>query len=388
MKFAHLADCHIGGWREDKLKELGILVFERTIDIIIERNVGFVLISGDLFDTALPSIDLIKETARILDKLRKKNISVYVIPGSHDYSASGKTMLDVLEKAGLVRNVVRFRDGKLKLTEDKTGVKITGLYGKKGGLEKEEYGSLEIEEGNGFKIFMFHTAITEFKPSGMDKMSSLDSNKLPGGFNYYAGGHVHYIFEKDFGNGKLVFPGALFPNNFKELEEFENGGFYIVDDKLELEYVKVNLKEVKSLKFDFSDKKVEDVERELRGIDDVKDKIVALRLEGILEGRVSEIKFKKIFDDLYEKGAFLVLRNTNKLKSREFEEVEIDGDVENVEERVIEEYIGKIKINLDEKKLIPELMKIFESGKEEGEKNVDFEDRLFKNVMKVFKVET
>ena len=388
MKFAHLADCHIGGWREDKLKELGILVFERTIDIIIERNVGFVLISGDLFDTALPSIDLIKETARILDKLRKKNISVYVIPGSHDYSASGKTMLDVLEKAGLVRNVVRFRDGKLKLTEDKTGVKITGLYGKKGGLEKEEYGSLEIEEGNGFKIFMFHTAITEFKPSGMDKMSSLDSNKLPGGFNYYAGGHVHYIFEKDFGNGKLVFPGALFPNNFKELEEFENGGFYIVDDKLELEYVKVNLKEVKSLKFDFSDKKVEDVERELRGIDDVKDKIVALRLEGILEGRVIEIKFKKIFDDLYEKGAFLVLRNTNKLKSREFEEVEIDGDVENVEERVIEEYIGKIKINLDEKKLIPELMKIFESGKEEGEKNVDFEDRLFKNVMKVFKVET
>ncbi|MAG19894.1 hypothetical protein CL618_00490 [archaeon] len=384
MKFAHLADCHIGGWREDKLKELGIKVFERTIDIIIERNVGFVLISGDLFDTALPSIDLIKETARILDKLRKKNISVYVIPGSHDYSASGKTMLDVLEKAGLVRNVVRFKDGKLRLTEDKTGVKITGLYGKKGGLEKEEYGDLKVEEGNGFKIFMFHTAITEFKPDGMDKMSSLGSNKLPGGFNYYAGGHVHYIFEKEFGNGKLVFPGALFPNNFKELEEFRCGGFYIVNEKLEMEYVKVNLKEVKSLKFDFSDKKVEDVERELRGIDDVKDKIVTLRLEGILEGRVSEIKFKKIFEDLYEKGAFLVLRNTNKLKSREFEEVEIDGDVENVEERVIEEHIGKIKINLDEKKLIPELMNIFEKGKEEGEKNIDFEDRLFKNVMKVF----
>ena len=33
------------------------------------------------------------------------NIEVYVIPGSHDFSPSGKTMLDVLENSGLVINV-------------------------------------------------------------------------------------------------------------------------------------------------------------------------------------------------------------------------------------------------------------------------------------------
>jgi len=25
MKFAHLADCHLGGWREDKLRDLNRL---------------------------------------------------------------------------------------------------------------------------------------------------------------------------------------------------------------------------------------------------------------------------------------------------------------------------------------------------------------------------
>ncbi len=51
-----MADCHIGGWQEPKLKELGIKVFEKAIDKCIEKNVAFVLISGDLFNTSLPGI--------------------------------------------------------------------------------------------------------------------------------------------------------------------------------------------------------------------------------------------------------------------------------------------------------------------------------------------
>src|SRR3989344_7106326 len=102
MKFAHLADCHIGGWREPKLKELSLAVFEKAVDRCIEEYVGFVVISGDLFDTSLPSIDILKETARILAKLKEHEINVYIVPGSHDFSPSGKSMLDVLEKASLV----------------------------------------------------------------------------------------------------------------------------------------------------------------------------------------------------------------------------------------------------------------------------------------------
>ena len=138
-----MADCHIGGWREDKLNELTIQVFRDAIDICIKEHVAFILIAGDLFDTALPNIDLIKEVASILEKVKRRDIEVYIIPGSHDFSPSGKTFLDVLENSGLVINVNKYDgDNNLLFFEDKTGVKITGLLGKRSGLEREDYKNL------------------------------------------------------------------------------------------------------------------------------------------------------------------------------------------------------------------------------------------------------
>src|SRR3989338_3519462 len=126
MKFAHLADCHIGGWKDIQLKELSIKAFENAINMCINENVAFVLIAGDLFNTSLPNIDLIKRTAEILNRLKENEIDTYIIPGSHDFSPSGKTMIDVLENSGLVVNVMKIKNNQLLLTHDKTGVKITG----------------------------------------------------------------------------------------------------------------------------------------------------------------------------------------------------------------------------------------------------------------------
>ena len=47
--FAHLADLHIGAWRDLRLRELKIKSFENAIDSIMKRGVDFVVISGDLF---------------------------------------------------------------------------------------------------------------------------------------------------------------------------------------------------------------------------------------------------------------------------------------------------------------------------------------------------
>jgi len=384
MKFAHMADCHIGGWREKELKELGIKAFERAIDECITRNVGFILISGDLFNTALPSIDLIKETTRILRKANESDIDVYIIPGSHDFSPSGKTMIDVLEKAGLVRNVMRFEDGNLVFTEDKTGVKITGMYGRKGGLEKKEYKELEkkhLEEEKGFKIFMFHTAIDEFKPADLEKMEGQSFAALPKNFNYYAGGHVHYIFDKKEGNSLITFPGALFPNNFKELEEFKHGGFYVVDDNLNFEYVDVKLKDVVSINIKVENESSMEVESKIRrNLVNVNDKIVTLRVEGILSmGRTSDINFKKIIED---SDAYCILKNTSKLKTKEIEEVELGDYGGNIEEGVIKDYF---KEKEDEEKAVI-LMNVLDKEKQEGEKVMDFEIGLLNDFLEEMKL--
>lgn len=400
MKFAHLADCHIGSWRDPKLKDISTKAFVKAIDICISKNVDFILISGDLFNTSLPGVDSLKETVSKLKEIKDSNIPVYIIAGSHDFSPSGKTMLDVLENAGLLINVAKGEviNDKLKLNftiDKKTGAKMTGLLGKKGGLEKNYYKELireHLEKEKGYKIFMFHSAISELKPSDLEEMDSQPLSLLPKNFNYYAGGHVHYVFEKKEKNyGQIAFPGPLFPNNFRELEKLSNGGFYIVeDDKLERQ--ELNIYNTYHIKIDCNHKSSQEVEDEL--LSEIKDKeffdtIVTLRLEGTLKsGKPSDINFKEIFNKLYEKGAYFVMKNSNKLATKEFEEIKIDKEsVEDIEESLIKEHLGQIKVKdlsvEKEKKITIELMKILNQERGEGERVADFEKRITEEMEKI-----
>ena len=95
MKYAHLADSHLGSWRDLKMRDLSTKAFLTAMDNCIERKVDFILFTGDLFNTSLPSLDILKIATKKLKELQEKNIPFYAIPGSHDFSPSGKTMLDV-----------------------------------------------------------------------------------------------------------------------------------------------------------------------------------------------------------------------------------------------------------------------------------------------------
>lgn len=379
MIFSHIADVHIGGWREPTLRALGILGFEKAISISIEKEVDFVLISGDLFDNAMPAIDLLKDVAGILKRLKDKNIRVYIVAGSHDFSASGKTMIDVFEKAGLVQNVVNFIDNKLKIIYDKSGAKIAGYLGKKSGLEIEDYKNLDFshfDEVGSYKIFMFHSGINEYKPKDMEKVDCLDKSLLPSGFDYYAGGHIHYRFSKD----KIHFPGPIFPNNFKELCDLKYGSFNLVSDG-EVETINLDLKDVVCIEIDVDGLSVEEANGLIKDklIGDFTNKIVCLRVFGVLSsGKPSEISFDKI-------DCYCFLKNLNKLNSKEFEENDIQfdlGTVEEVEEKIIED--NKEQIDFDES-VIKSLMENLSLEKLEGEKVTDFESRLLKGVLNVFK---
>lgn len=400
MKFAHLADCHIGGWRDPKLRNIASQAFEKAVDLCIERNVDFILIAGDLFNTSLPSIDGLKLVVKKLKELKDRNIPVYLIAGSHDFSPSGKTMLDVLENAGLSINVAKGEEveGKLRLdftVDDKTGAKITGLLGKRGGLEKSYYEELlrdELEKEEGYKIFLFHSLLSELKPKELEKADSQPLSLLPKNFNYYAGGHPHIVKDaKIEGYGTIAYPGPLFPNNFRELEELGNGGFYIVeDDKVKFEPVVIY--NTFNIPIDANHKTPEQVKEEIIGKikgKEFNDTIVTIRVSGILEsGKPSDIDFKEIFERLYEKSAYFVMKNTNALVAKEFEEIKIDAhNIEDVEEKIIKEHIGQIKVEgLDEIKITKELMRILSVSRDEGEKVADFEKRVKGEMEKILEL--
>ena len=398
MKFMHFSDCHIGGWRDDRIGELGVKAFKEAINQAIDKNVDFIIIAGDLFNSALPSIDKLKDVVIALRKLRNKDISCYVIPGSHDFSPSGKTMLDVLEHAELLVNVFKgdIIDGKLKLkftTDKKTGAKITGILGKKGLLDKKHYEDLDrsIENEPGFKIFLFHTAISELKPKELERMESVPVSILPKKFDYYAGGHVHIIKKEDVdGYKNVAYAGALFPNNFRELEEFKHGGYYLYDEG-KVTWHTINVKDVEVLNFNCDNKTPNQVEKEI--IEKIKtinpeNKIVTMRISGELAvGKPSDIKLNEIFGILLHKGAYYVMKSTSLVKYKEFEEVKSNASsIEETEEKVIKENIGQTSLK-NEEELIKNLIKIFSMEKQDGQTRYEFEKNIVEDVKKILRLD-
>ena len=394
MKFAHLSDCHIGSWRDAKLREITTEVFCRVMDHCLAERVDFVLISGDLFNTSLPSLDLLKTVVGKLKEVKDSGIPVYGIAGSHDYSPSGKTMLDVLEEAGLFLNVARGEEaeGKLRLKfsmDPRTGAKITGLVGRKGGLEKDYYHHIDresLEGETGYKIFLFHTAITELKPEHLAEMEAQPISLLPRGFDYYAGGHVHIVKHVSLeGYRNVVYPGPLFPNSFSELEKLDCGGFYLVDvdGKVErVSYIPVVVHPITNILVEsdywtpqqITDELVRQCSRSFENA------IVTVRLQGVLrEGSLADIDFKRVIDLCVSHGAYVVMKNTAKLSPREVTEFKVGIErVDDIETQVIAEHVGQNnEYSTDaQKRLALSLLTALSAEKDEGERVIDFEEKV------------
>jgi hypothetical protein len=215
MKFSHLADCHLGSWRQPELRQLNLESFKKAIDISIKEKVSFVLIAGDLFDSAYPPVEILEQTFGELKKLKDSGISCYIIAGSHDYSASGKTFLSVLEKAGFCQNIHQQEQIRGKLYLNPTiheNIALYGYPGKKSGLEIQELRDIKLQVSPGFfRVFAMHTCI---EPAiGNLPIDSISPSALPEA-DYYALGHLHVNYSRD----RFVYAGPTFPNNFSELE--------------------------------------------------------------------------------------------------------------------------------------------------------------------------
>ena len=75
-KFAHMSDCHIGAWRDEKLRELNLKAFEKAIDLCVEEKVDFILISGDLFDSNIPDLYQVKRAVEKLRLVKNRGINI------------------------------------------------------------------------------------------------------------------------------------------------------------------------------------------------------------------------------------------------------------------------------------------------------------------------
>ncbi len=377
-----MGDCHLGGWRQPELKELNFKSFQKAVDICLSEKVDFVLMAGDLFDSAYPPIDTLKDTFREFRKFAEAKIPVFLIAGSHDYSASGKTFLDVLEKAGFCKNVSVFEERQGKLMLEPTifrNVAIYGYPGKKSGLEVDDLERIRLQDAPGlFKILMLHTAIRD--AVGTLPIKAVDEKMLPK-VDYLALAHLHINYNKE---GR-VYSGPIFPNNLAELEELQGGSFYIIDNG-KIRRHEVRLKQVISLAIESSNALTltDEIIKRL-GSESLQDKIVIIKLYGFLEqGKTSDIDFSRIEDYVKKQGVYVLLKSTAKLQVAE-QEILIDlSDSVNIEEHILKKFSDSNPSKFND--LIFPLFKSLQIDKGEDEKSAVFEDRLLTEVRKILQI--
>ena len=94
LKFIHTADLHLGSpfsgiGRMDadvaaQLSRAGYDAYERIVDIAIEQAVDFVVIAGDIYESANQRIAEQLRFQKGLDRLSAAGIAVYICCGNHD----------------------------------------------------------------------------------------------------------------------------------------------------------------------------------------------------------------------------------------------------------------------------------------------------------------
>lgn len=418
-KFAHITDCHLGSWRNPKLRDLNLQAFERSILISIKEQVDFILITGDFFDVNIPQLAPVKKAVEILKRARDSGIPIYMIYGSHDFNTANISMIDILHSAELFIKPTEFQFNSdsvmLKFFVDmKTGAKITGISGRKVGLDKEIYEKLDkkkLESEDGFKIFLLHRGIQEILPLNMQFRDTLPISLIPKGFDYYGGGHIHKRVEKKIDNSVIIYPGPLFGSTFQDLEETAKGekrGFYIISFEkkifeckfIEIKVAEILYKEIFSLKW--SSEKLKDEITKIISELEVKNKIVLIKVKGKLIGKRSNIDFGKFGLDISKRGAILSFININNLSTDETRSIVVQSnDKFDIEREIFHESIKnfqtestlsiKVKNQINSKltgkpgeDISISLLDTLRSEKLENENTSTYDDRIISCAKSVF----
>lgn len=263
MKFAHLADTHLGyrQYNLDEREEDFYSAFEEAVDAIIGEKVELVVHSGDLFDEPRPHIKSLVRVREALERLQGEGIPFISIAGNHD----------LLMRRGAVPPQRIFSS--LRLLTPKSpfyeygDTLIAGLpyFSKMHGHAMKELLERISEKAEGYSssLLLLHQAIDKY----FSLEYELSLSDLPKGFDYYALGHVHKrVVDELPSGGKLVYPGSTELWRTDELVEYQkHGKGFFISNTETFELKKVDLSIRPFLSFSVSSR--EDIEKIAEEID-------------------------------------------------------------------------------------------------------------------------
>jgi exonuclease SbcD len=302
MKFSHISDTHLGliqyGLEE---REQDIYdSFNQAIDISIQDKVDFVIFAGDIFHNPNPSGTAILQMANALKKLKQNEIESFFVLGEHDISRIRSTPIPYvyhnLEFSKYVGRgePVYYKDVMIVGFDKIRKNEMTGL--------EEKFLRVEslANEHKGHKILVLHQGITEVNKFA----GEVNSTDLPKNFTYYAMGHLHDKFLKQYDHlkGPLAYPGSTEMTTSEGIKETEKGFFKvdISDDEAKPQWVKLDTRPQISVKTEFEniDSAIKELNEKIVGLE--KKPIIEIKIHGenlereIIEGKIADLASKSL----------------------------------------------------------------------------------------------
>lgn len=241
-EFLHLSDIHLGYQQyghPERFNDFG-RAFLLAVQYAVENQVGFVLISGDLFHK--PAIDppTLLQAVNGLQELQDSGIDVIAVAGNHDRPRYRDrfSWLDYLAERGyLVLLGPLFDEEHIRLPPwdgsegayfDIDGVRIYGVPYLGASIRPVLAGMLDVfaDQDNGeveFTVLMAHFGLEGEMPGVPGGLLHSEVAPLAEYVDYLALGHWHKPFERD---GWIYNPGSL--ETCAMDEHRWQGGFYHV----------------------------------------------------------------------------------------------------------------------------------------------------------------
>ena len=302
MKFSHISDTHLGLIQyglEEREQDI-YYSFNQAIDISIKDKVDFVIFAGDIFHTPNPSGTAILQMANALKRLKENEIESFFILGEHDISRIRSTPIPYvyhnLEFSKYVGRgePVYYKDVMIVGFDKIRKNEMTGL--------EEKFLHIEslANDHKGHKILVLHQGITEINKFA----GEVNSTDLPKNFTYYAMGHLHDKFLKQYDHlkGPLVYPGSTEMTTSEGIKETEKGFFKvdISDDEAKPEWIKLDTRPQISVKTEFEniDSVIKELNEKISGLK--KKPIIEIKIHGenlerdAIEGKITELTSKAL----------------------------------------------------------------------------------------------
>lgn len=196
FRFIHAADLHLGSQFSGvaqlpeqlsrRLLNASLKALSNIIDLAIDNSVSFLLLAGDVFETATPSLRVQKYFVAEIERLHKFGIDVFMVTGNHDANVLKNFLFPLPD------NLYPFSTEKTQsynMSYQGENVWITGISYPEPHINQDLSKLFPEVKPNAFNIGILHCEIDGGEKSPYAPVQL--SNLIHKNYNYWALGHVH-----------------------------------------------------------------------------------------------------------------------------------------------------------------------------------------------------